>query len=68
MQLLGAHVRANVGLKVKVQKNQSVQMTYTNALRLLAESTQERNFDHIFASIPVFSGTKKEISLIVLKG
>ena len=27
---------------------------------MLAESTEQRNFDHIFASILVFDGTRKE--------
>ena len=35
-------------------------MTHTETPRNLAESTQQRNFDHIFTSIPVFDGTMKE--------
>ena len=31
-----------------------------DALRSLAESTQHRNFDHIFVCIPIYDGTNKE--------
>ena len=31
-----------------------------DALRSLAESTKQRNFDHILVNIPIYDGTNKE--------
>ena len=33
---------------------------HTGALHDLANSTQQRNYDHIFASIPVYDGSSRE--------
>ena len=40
----------------------NAQEAQADALRQLAESIQQRNFEHIFASILVFDGTKKDNS------
>ena len=34
-----------------------------DALKSLAESTQQRNFDQIFKCIPIYNGTNKEVFL-----
>ena len=61
MQLLTAQQAANAKLQLQTQQNQAVQRAHTNALKTLAEPTEQRNFDHIFVSIPIYDGTKKEI-------
>ena len=58
-QLLTAQQAANAQLQLGTQQNQAVQTAHTNALKTLAESTQQRNVDHIFASIPIYGGTKE---------
>ena len=60
MQVFTAQQAANVQLQLQIQQNQAVQIDYTNTLISLAESTQQRNFDHIFASIPIYNRTNKE--------
>ena len=47
-------------LQLQTQHNQAVQIVYTNTLKSSAESAQQRNFDHIFASIPIYDGTNEE--------
>ena len=59
MQLLTAQQAANVQLQLQTMQSQVVQITHTNTFRNMAESTQERNFDHIYASIPIYDGTDK---------
>ena len=60
MQLLTAQQAANAQLQLQTQQNQAVQIAHTNSLTSLAESNQQRNFDHIFASIPIYDDTNKE--------
>ena len=60
MQLLTAQQAANAQLQLQTWENQVVQIVHTDALRSLAESTQHRNFDHIFVSIPTYDGIHKE--------
>ena len=59
MQLSTAQ-QANAQLQLQTQQNQAVQITHMDALRYLAESTQQRNIDNVFASIPTYEGTNKE--------
>ena len=60
VQLLTAHQTANAQLQLQTQQNQTVQIAHMDALRFLAESTQQRNFDPIFVSIPTYDRTNKE--------
>ena len=60
MQPLAVQQASNAQLLVQAQQSQAVQMAHTDVLRALNESTQQRTFDHIFTSIPVFDGTNKE--------
>ena len=60
MQLLSAQQAANVQLQLQMLQNQAVEIAHTNALKSLAESTKQKNFDHIFTSIPIYDGTNKE--------
>ena len=57
IQLLTAQQAADVQLQLQTQQNHTVQIAHTNALMSSAESTQKRNYDHIFASIPMYDGT-----------
>ena len=41
-------------LQIENQQNMAAQMANTNVLKILAEATQQENFDHIFPSIPIF--------------
>ena len=60
MQLLTTQQAAKVQLQLQTQQKQAVQIAHTNALKTLAESTQKRNFDHIFVSIPIYDNAEKE--------
>ena len=44
----------------QMQVNNTIQQTKVDTLRELTVSIYQRNFDHIFASIPIFDGSKKE--------
>ena len=50
MQLLTAQQTANTQLQLQTQQNNAVQIAYMDALRFLAESTQQRNFGHILGA------------------
>ena len=60
MQLLTTQQAANAQLQLQTQQKQAVQIAHMVALRSLAESTQQRNSDHIFVSILTYDGTSKE--------
>ena len=60
MQLLVTQQTANVQLQLQTQWNEAVQIAHTDALRSLAESTQQRNFDNKLVRIPIYDGTNKE--------
>ena len=60
MQLFAAQQAANAQLQLQTQQNQAVQITHMGALRSLADSTKQQNFDHIFASILTYDRTNKE--------
>ena len=45
--------------EITLPPHQVIQRAHTDALKLLSESTQQRNFDRIFTSILVLDGTKK---------
>ena len=57
---LTAQQTANAQLQLQTQWNQAVQIAHMDALRSLAEFTQQRNFDHIFVSILTYHGMNKE--------
>ena len=44
-------------LQLQTQQNQ---IAHINTLKSLAESTQQKNFDDIFASISIYNGAEKE--------
>ena len=59
MQLLTAQWAANVQLQLQTQQKLGCEIAHTNVLKSLDESTQQRNFDHILASIPIYDANNK---------
>ena len=60
LQLLAAQQTANTQLQIQAQQSHAAQLVHTNTLKALAMSIQQRNFGHIFSSIPIFDSTKRE--------
>ena len=60
MWLLAVQQAASAQLQLQMQQNQAVQIAHTDGLRSLAESMQQRKFDHIFMSILIYYGMNKE--------
>ena len=65
LQLFMAKQTANTQLQIQAQQNQVAQLAHTNSLRALAKSTQQRNFEHIFTSTPIFDSIKTEDVFLV---
>ena len=59
LQLARAQVQTNRQLQQHLQQGQANMQAHTGALQL-ATSTYQRNFDHIFASIPIYDRSDKE--------
>ena len=60
MQLARAQDQANRQLQQHIQQGQIILQAHMGALQQLATSTYQRNFDHIFASIPIYDGSDRE--------
>ena len=60
MQLARAQDQTNRQLQQHIQQGQANMQAHTGALQKLATSTYQRNFDHIFASIPIYDGSDRE--------
>ena len=60
LHLLDAQQVTKQNLQQQMQLNNIIQQTKTDALQELTASNYQRNFAHIFASIPIFDGSKKE--------
>ena len=54
MQLARAQDQTSRQLQQHIQQGQANMQAHTRALQQLATSTCQRNFDHIFASIPIY--------------
>ena len=54
MQLARAQDQTNRQLQQHIQQGQANMQAHTGALQQLATSTYQRNFNHIFASIPIY--------------
>ena len=59
-QLARAQDQTNRYLQEHLQQGQMNMQTHTGALQQLATSTYQRNFNHIFASIPIYNGSNRE--------
>ena len=60
MQLARAQDQTTRQLQQHIQHRQANMQTHTGALQQLATSTYQRNFDHIFASIPIYNRSDRE--------
>ena len=55
-----AQDQTNRQLKKHIQQGQLNMQAHMGALQQLATSTHQRNFDHIFVSIPIYDGSDRE--------
>ena len=60
LQSARAQDQTNRYLQEHLQQEQMNMQVHTGALQQLATSTYQRNFDHIFASIPIYDGSNQE--------
>ena len=60
LQLARAQDQTNRQLQQHIQQGQLTMQAHTGALQQLATSSYQRNFNHIFASIPVYDGSDRE--------
>ena len=60
LQLARAQDQTNRHLQQHLQQGQLNMQAHTGALQQLATSTHQHNFDHIFASIPIYDGSDRE--------
>ena len=60
LQLARAQDQTNRYLHEHLQQGQMNMQVHTGALQQLTTSTYQRNFDHIFASIPIYDGSDQE--------
>ena len=60
MQLARAQDQTNRQFQQHILQGQANMQAYTGAVQQLATSTYQRNFDHIFASIPIYEGSDRE--------
>ena len=58
--LARAQDQINRQLQEHIQQGKINMQAHTGALQQLATSTYQRNFDHIFASIPIYDGSDRE--------
>ena len=60
LQLARAQVQTNRQVQQHIQQGQLNMQAHMGALQQLATSTYQRNFDHIFASIPIYDRSDRE--------
>ena len=60
LQLARAQDQTNRQLQQHIQQGQANMQTHTGVLQQLATSTYQRNFDHIFTSIPIYDRSDRE--------
>ena len=60
MQSDRAQDQNNRQLQQHIQQGQANMQAHTGPLQQLATSAYQRNFDHIFASIPIYDGSDRE--------
>ena len=60
LQLARAQDQTNRQLQQHIQQKQANMQAHTGALQHHATSTYQRNFDHIFASIPIYDRSDRE--------
>ena len=60
LQLARVQDQTNQHLQQHIQQGQLNMQAHAGALHQLANSTHQRNYDHIFASIPIYDGSNRE--------
>ena len=60
LQLARVQDQTNRHLQQHIQQGQLNMQAHVGALHELANSTHQRNYDHIFASIPVYDGSNRD--------
>ena len=65
LQLARAQDQTNRQLQQHLQQGQLNMQAHTGALQQLTTSTDQCNFDHIFASIPIYDGSDREGFLLL---
>ena len=60
LQLARVQDQTNQHLQKHIQQGQLNMQAHAGALHQLANSTHQRNYDHIFASIPIYDGSNRE--------
>ena len=60
LQLARVQDQTNRQLQQHIQQGQLNMQAHTGTLQQIATSTYERNFDHIFASIPIYDASDRE--------
>ena len=60
LQLARVQDQTNRQLQQHIKQGQPNVQAHTGALQQLATSTYQRNFNHIFASIPIYDGSDRE--------
>ena len=60
LQLARAQDQTNRQLQQHLQQGQLNMQAHTGTLQQLTMSTYQCNFDHIFASIPIYDGSDRE--------
>ena len=60
LQLARAQDQTNRQLQQCIQQGQANMQAHTGTLQLLATSIYQRNFDHMFVSIPIYDGSDRE--------
>ena len=60
LQLARVQDQTNRHLQQHIQQGQLNMQAHAGALHELADSTHQRNYDHIFASIPIYDGSNRD--------
>ena len=60
LQLARVQDQTNRHLQQHIQQGRLNMQAHTGTLQQLANLTYQRNFNHIFASIPIYDGSDKE--------
>ena len=60
LQLARVQDQTNKQMQQHIQQGQLNMQAHAGALHELANSTHQRNYDHIFASIPVYDGSNRD--------
>ena len=60
LQLARVQDQTNRHLQQHIQQGHLNMQAHAGALHELADSTHQRNYDHIFASIPVYGGINRD--------